>query len=106
MLFAMLLIGLLPAAFMFDGNGAPEGAEDVDPPEMDRGGPAPAGDVGLLPDLDEAPEPDADAEAEPASLEVPAGEDEASIDGFRPGTDRLTLHLRSADATLSSLNFQ
>ncbi len=120
MLSALLLLGLLPAAFLFDtghGHGDdgqddtrddsdtvavgahPDGVDDQAPqlpPDHAAGDHASQEVAGQLGGLHDSHAGDGgtageDAEAAPASLEVPSESGDAQVTGFRPGVDRLTL---------------
>jgi hypothetical protein len=100
MLYALLMLGLLPAAFLVDHRSPSDDDDDafstdgatgeVDDPAAEENGETVGDDA-----RDEE-------DAEPADFEVPAGTGQWEIACFRPGLDRLTMHSDSADATVSS----
>lgn len=117
MLYALLLLGLLPAAFLIDRPESGDDDDDFGAGADTPGGAAPEPDLtpgdspgsdpfGLHPPEDAGPGsgpgdmPDEDTgagEGEPATLEIPADAGDVQISGFRPGIDSLTLRLDSAD---------
>jgi hypothetical protein len=117
MLYALLLLGLLPAAFLIDGpesdedpddfggaGGASEGSPSdgavsphggtADPAaeELHKADPEPGAAAGA------EPEPDLEiGDSDPETLEIPSDAGDAQISGFRPGIDSLNLRLDSPD---------
>jgi hypothetical protein len=89
MLYALLLLGLLPAAFLIDPASADDDPDDPSAAPPDG-----------LPDglVEETVDPD----SPPADLDVPPDADEVAVSGFRPGVDRIVVRLASADADFST----
>lgn len=95
MLYALLLLGLLPAAFLFDSPGDDDEDADDFSGSTSETDPGP----GYAPGGHEADGPGENGdEAEdlpPEELTVPADSGDAEISGFRPGTDCLSLMVSS-----------
>lgn len=91
MLYALLLLGLLPAAFMFDSDRDDDDADPPEPAPQPQGAAVPAGDDPWDGEPDAPP---------PMVLEVPQDAPDSDVTGFRPGTDRLILHLGAEETVV------
>ena len=101
MLFAFLLLGLVPMAFMGDGHDGGHDSEPEDDSVHPGMGPGDShGDPGD--DHDPGDDPGDPDDADPAVLDVPSGSGDVTVSGFRCDVDRLVVHLQSADASFST----